>query len=164
VVFVVGDDPVRLGLVTSLARPGGNLTGVNFFAIELGAKRLELLRELVPGAARLAVLVNPTNVAATESTLRDIGQAARVMGLQIKFFNVSSFAEIDAAFVTLARERPDGLFVGNDAFFVDGHVQLAQLAARHALPAIHQERLFPEAGGLMSYGASVGDAWRQVGV
>jgi ABC-type uncharacterized transport system substrate-binding protein len=164
VVFVVGEDPVKLGLVTSLARPGGNLTGINFFAIELGAKRLELLRELAPGAARLAVLVNPTNAAATEGTLRDVGQAARAMGLQIQIFNVSTIREIDAAFATLANERCDVLFVANDPFLQDRHVQLAQLAARHALPAIHQDRLFPQVGGLISYGASVGDAWRQVGV
>jgi putative tryptophan/tyrosine transport system substrate-binding protein len=163
VLFVLGEDPVRLGLVSSLARPGGNLTGINFFVAELAAKRLELLRELVPGAARIAVLVNPSNVT-TESALRDMGQAARAMGLQIQVFNVSSIHEIDAAFATLARERPDGLFVGNDPFFIDRRGQLAQLAARHSLPAIHQDRLFAEAGGLMSYGASVGDALRQVGV
>src|SRR5262249_27921958 len=164
IVFVVGDDPVRLGLVTSLARPGGNLTGINFFAIELGAKRLELLRELVPSVARLVVLLNPTNAAATEGTLRDVGQAARAMGLQIQFFNVSTIREIDAAFATFESQRPDALFIANDPFLQDRRVQLAQLAARHALPAIHQDRLFTEVGGLISYGASVGDAWRQVGV
>jgi putative ABC transport system substrate-binding protein len=164
IVFVVGEDPVKLGLVTSLARPGGNLTGINFFAVELAAKRLELLRELVPGAASIATLVNPTNVAASQSTLRDVEQAARAMGLHTQVFNVRSIGEIDAAFATFAHERPDGLFVANDPFFIDRRVQLAQLAARHALPAIHQDRLFAEVGGLMSYGASVGDAWRQVGV
>jgi putative tryptophan/tyrosine transport system substrate-binding protein len=163
VLFVLGEDPVGLGLVTSLARPGGNLTGINFFVAELAAKRLELLRELVPGAARIAVLVNPSNVT-TESVLRDMGQAARAMGLQIQVFKVSSIREIDAAFATLTRERADGLFVANDPFFIDRRVQLAQLAAHHALPAIHQDRLFAEVGGLMSYGASVGDALRQVGV
>jgi putative ABC transport system substrate-binding protein len=163
VLFVLGEDPVGLGLVTSLARPGGNLTGINFFVAELAAKRLELLRELVPGAARIAVLVNPSNVT-TESVLRDMGQAARAMGLQIQVFKVSSIREIDAAFATLTRERADGLFVANDPFFIDRRVQLAQLAARHALPAIHQDRLFAEVGGLMSYGASVGDALRKVGV
>jgi putative tryptophan/tyrosine transport system substrate-binding protein len=134
-----------------------------FFVAELAAKRLELLRELVPGAARIAVLVNPSNVT-TESVLRDMGQAARAMGLQIQVFKVSSIREIDAAFAKLTRERADGLFVANDPFFIDRRVQLAQLAARHALPAIHQDRLFAEVGGLMSYGASVGDALRQVGV
>jgi putative tryptophan/tyrosine transport system substrate-binding protein len=163
VLFVLGEDPVGLGLVTSLARPGGNLAGINFFVAELAAKRLELLRELVPGAARIAVLVNPSNVT-TESVLRDMGQAARAMGLQIQVFKVSSIREIDAAFATLTRERADGLFVANDPFFIDRRVQLAQLAAHHALPAIHQDRLFAEVGGLMSYGASVGDALRQVGV
>ena len=164
IAFVVGEDPVKLGLVASLARPGGNLTGINFFAVELAAKRLELLRELVPAAARLAVLVNPTNVAATGSTLRDVEHAARAMGLQVHVFNVSTILEIDAAFTTLASERADSLFVANDPFFIDRRVQLAQLAARYGLPAIHQERLFAEVGGLMSYGASVGEAWRQVGV
>src|SRR6266404_3923430 len=163
IAFVVGEDPVKLGLVASLARPGGNLTGINYFAGELAAKRLELLRELVPAAARLAVLVNPTNVA-TGSTLRDVEHAARAMGLQFHVFNVSTILEIDAAFTTLASERADSLFVANDPFFIDRRVQLAQLAARHALPAIHQERLFAEVGGLMSYGASVGEAWRQVGL
>ena len=163
IAFVVGEDPVKLGLVASLARPGGNLTGINFFAVELAAKRLELLRELVPAAARLAVLVNPTNVA-TGSTLRDVEHAARAMGLQFHVFNVSTILEIDAAFTTLASERVDSLLVANDPFFIDRRVQLAQLAARHSLPAIHQDRLFAEVGGLMSYGASVGDAFRQVGL
>jgi putative ABC transport system substrate-binding protein len=163
IAFVVGEDPVKLGLVASLARPGGNLTGINYFAGELAAKRLELLRELVPAAARLAVLVNPTNVA-TGSTLRDVEHAARAMGLQFHVFNVSTILEIDAAFTTLASERVDSLLVANDPFFIDRRVQLAQLAARHSLPAIHQDRLFAEVGGLMSYGASVGDAFRQVGL
>ena len=163
IAFVVGEDPVKLGLVASLARPGGNLTGINYFAGELAAKRLELLRELVPAAARLAVLVNPTNVA-TGSTLRDVEHAARAMGLQFHVFNVSTILEIDAAFTTLASERVDSLLVANDPFFIDRRVQLAQLAARHSLPAIHQDRLFAEVGGLMSYGASVGEAWRQVGL
>jgi putative ABC transport system substrate-binding protein len=164
IVFVVGEDPVKLGLVTSLARPGGNLTGINFLAVELAAKRLELLRELVPGATRITVLVNPANATTTESTLRDVGAAARAMGLQIQVFNVSTIREIDAAFATLVSERPDALFVANDPFLIDRRVQLAQLAARHSVPATHQDRLYAEVGGLMSYGASVGDAWRQVGV
>jgi putative tryptophan/tyrosine transport system substrate-binding protein len=161
VVFILGEDPVRLGLVASLARPGGNLTGVNFFVAELAAKRLELLREVVPAAARIAVFTNPTN---PTTSLKDVGQAARAMGLQIKVFNVSSIREVDAAFATLASERADGLFVANDPFFIDRRVQLSQLAAHHSLPAIHQDRLFAEVGGLMSYGASVGDALRQVGI
>jgi putative ABC transport system substrate-binding protein len=164
IIFLVGEDPVKLGLVASLARPGGNLTGINFLASELTAKRLELLRELLPGAARLAVFVNPVNAPVTESALRDVGQAARAMGLQIQIFNGSTIREIDAAFAALANERPDAVFVANDPFFIDRRVQLAQLAAHHSIPAIHQDRLYPEVGGLMSYGASVGDAWRQVGV
>jgi|SRR6266498_527341 ABC-type uncharacterized transport system substrate-binding protein len=163
IVFVVGEDPVRLGLVSSLARPGGNVTGINFLAVEVAAKRLGLLRELVPAATRVAVFVNPANGLVAEATLRDVGAAARAMGLQIQVFNVGTIREIDAAFATLASQRPDALFVANDPLFIDRRVQLAQLAAHHALPAIHQDRLYPEVGGLVSYGASVGDAWRQVG-
>ena len=139
IVFVVGEDPVRLGLVASLARPGGNLTGINFFSGELAAKRLELLRELVPAAARVAVLVNPANAATTESTLRDVEAAARAMGLQIQVLNASTSREIDAAFATFVRERPDALFVGTDPFFTSRRVQLAHLAARHAVPAIYSD-------------------------
>jgi ABC-type uncharacterized transport system substrate-binding protein len=165
IVFVVGEDPVRLGLVTSLARPGGHLTGINFFAAELAAKRLELLRELVPGAVRIAVLVDPAHAASTETTLREVEAAARAMGLQIQVLNASTIGEIDAAFARLVSERPDALFVGGTGpFLVDRRVQLAQLAARHAVPAIYQDRLHAEVGGMMSYGASLGDAWRQVGV
>jgi ABC-type uncharacterized transport system substrate-binding protein len=164
IVFVVAEDPVRLGLVASLARPGGNLTGINFLSTELAAKRLELLRELVPGAARVAVLVNPDNATTAESTLRGMEPAARAMGLQIHVLNASTIREIDAAFATLARDRPDALVVGTDSFTLDRHVQLAQLAARHAIPAIYADRPHAEVGGLMSYGASLGDAYRHVGV
>jgi putative ABC transport system substrate-binding protein len=164
IVFVAGEDPVRLGLVASLARPGGNLTGINFLANELAAKRLELLRELVPGAARMAVLVNPANATTTESTLSSVEAAARGMGLQIQVVNASTIREIDAAFATLASERSDALFVGSDAFLVDRRVQLAQLAACHALPATYWDRQYAEVGGLMSYGASLGDAYRQIGI
>jgi putative ABC transport system substrate-binding protein len=149
VVFVVGEDPVKLGLVTSLARPGSSLSA----DVAAAARPIvdnELLAETLRQpltAARLAVLVNPTNAAATEGTLRDVGQVARAMGLQIQIFNVSTIREIDAAFATLASERSDALFVGNDPFLQDRHVQLAQLTARHALPAIHQDRLFPQVGG-----------------
>ena len=163
IVFVAGDDPVKRGLVASLARPGGNVTGINIFAIELESKRLELLRELVPAAVRIAVLVNPTNAPATESTLRDVEAAARAIGLQVQVFNASTSREIDAAFATLVSERPDALFVGAAPFWIDRRVQLAQLAARHALPAIYQDRLNAEVGGLMSYGASLTDAYRQFG-
>jgi putative tryptophan/tyrosine transport system substrate-binding protein len=164
IVFVAGDDPVRLGLVTSLARPGGNLTGINFFAEELAAKRLELLRELVPAAARVAVLVNPSDASAMESTLRDVEAAARAIGLQIQVLNASTSREIDAAFATMVRERPDALFVGPGAFFTSRRVQLANLAARIGVPAIYPVRDNVEAGGLMSYGTSLTDAYRQVGV
>jgi ABC-type uncharacterized transport system substrate-binding protein len=164
IVFVVAEDPVRLGLVASLARPGGNLTGINFLSTELAAKRLELLRELVPGAARVAVLVNPGNATTAESTLRGMEPAARAMGLQIHVLNASTIREIDAAFATLARDRPDALVVGTDSFTLDRHVQLAQLAARHAIPAIYADRPHAEVGGLMSYGASLGDAYRHVGI
>jgi putative ABC transport system substrate-binding protein len=162
IVFIAGDDPVRLGLVAGLARPGGNLTGVNFFAGELAAKRLELLRELVP-ATRVAVLVNPANATITASTLRDVEPAARAMGLQIQVLNADTNREIDAIFATFVRERPDALFVGPGPFLTDRRVQLALLAAVHRVPAIYPARQFAEAGGLMSYGASLTDAWRQQG-
>jgi putative tryptophan/tyrosine transport system substrate-binding protein len=164
IVFLVSEDPVRLGLVASLARPGGNLTGINILATELAAKRLELLRELVPGSARVAVLVNPANATTTESTLRGMEPAARAMGLEIQVFNGSTVREIDAAFATLVSERPDALFVANDPFLLDRRVQLALLAVLHRLPAIYPDRLNAEVGGLMSYGTNLADAWRQVGV
>ena len=164
VVFVVGEDPVRLGLVTSLARPGGNLTGINFFAVELTAKRLELLREVVPAAVRIAVLVNPTHATYTESILRDVAAAAPAMGLQIQVLNASTIREIDAAFATPVSERPEALIVGPSALFIDRRAQLAQLAAHHSVPVIHVDRLYPEVGGLMSYGASLTDGYRHVGV
>ena len=164
IVFGIPEDPVRLGLVASLARPGGNLTGVNFLTQELQAKRLELLRELVPRAARVAVLVNPTNATSTESTLRAVEAAARAMGLQIQVLNASTSREIDAAFATFVRERPDALFVGGDPFFVSRRVQIAILAAQRSIPATYGTREEVEAGGLMSYGANIPDTWRQVGV
>jgi putative ABC transport system substrate-binding protein len=164
IVFALAEDPVRLGLVASLARPSGNLTGINFFGTELAAKRLELLRELVPGAVRIAVLVDPTNATNTETTVRGVEAAARAKGLQIQVLNASNSREVDATFATLASERPDALLVGSTAFLADRRVQLAQLAARHAVPAIYVDRQFAEVGGLMSYGASLGDAFRQVGV
>jgi ABC-type uncharacterized transport system substrate-binding protein len=164
IVFAVGEDPVRLGLVASLARPGGNLTGMNMFVGELSAKRLELLRELVPGAARVAVLVNPANAKNTETTLRDLEPAARAIGLQIQVLNASTSREIDAAFATFVRERPDALFVGQDVFFVSRRVQLANMAARHAVPMTSGSRDIAEVGGLMSYGSNITDAHRQLGV
>jgi putative ABC transport system substrate-binding protein len=128
------------------------------------AKRLEFLRELVPGAARVAVLVNPSNAATVASTLRDVEVAARTIGLQLNIFNASTSGEINAAFATLARERADALFVGGDAFFFTRRAQLVNLASRHALPATYSNREFPEIGGLMSYGSDVANAYRQAGV
>ena len=161
IVFIVAEDPVRLGFVASLARPGGNLTGINIFTVELVAKRLELLRELVPGAARMAVLVTATNA---EATVRDVEAAARALGLQIQVLNVNTIREIDAAFASFARERPDALFVTGDAFLSGRRIQLAQWAAFHRLPATYALRDYAEAGGLVSYGPSIKDAWRQIGV
>jgi ABC-type uncharacterized transport system substrate-binding protein len=164
IVFMTGDDPVGIGLVANLARPGGNLTGIGFLTTELAAKRLELLRELLPKAARVAILVNPANVVQTEATLREVEPAARTMGLQIQVFNANTSREIGAAFESMERERPDALFVAPDPFFTARRVQLAHLATRHAVPTIYVGREFAEAGGLMSYGANIADAWRQAGV
>ena len=158
IVFVGGEDPVKLGLVASLARPGGNLTGINWLGGELAAKRLELLRQLMPAATRVAVLVNPAFATLTEITLRDVEAAARAMRLQIQVLNADTSREIDAAF-----EIIDALIVGPGPFFNSRRVQMAQLAARYAVPAIHTTRLEAEAGGLMSYGPSLTDAYRQVG-
>ena len=164
IVFLAGEDPVRLGLVTSLARPGGNLTGINLFSGELNAKRLELLREMVPAAARIAVLVNPAGGPLTETTLRDVQSAGRAMGLQIQVLDASTIREIDAAFATFVRERPDAVFVGIDVFFNSRRAQLVNLASRHAVPASFVNRDFAEIGGLMSYGSNIADTWRQAGV
>jgi putative ABC transport system substrate-binding protein len=163
IVFGVGEDPVKLGLVASLARPGGNLTGINYFNYEVVAKRLELLRELVPAATRVAVLVNPTNAAGAETTLRDVQAAGRAMGLQTQVLNAGTSREIDSAFATFVRERPDALFVAGDPFFNSRRVQLAHLATLHKIPASYAQRQYAEAGGLMSYGTNVADAFRQVG-
>jgi putative ABC transport system substrate-binding protein len=164
IVFAISDDPVRLGLVASLARPGGNLTGINFVAGEVTAKRLEILREMVPTATRVAVLVNPANAANAETTLKEVEAAARTIGLKIQVLNASTSREIDAAFATLGRERSDVLLVGIDPFFNSRRVQLVHLATLHKLPASYAARDFAEAGGLMSYGADIPAAWRQVGV
>src|SRR5439155_4030254 len=163
IVFAVADDPVQLGLVANLARPGGNATGINFFVGELVAKRLELLRELVPATTSVAVLVNPANAPNTEITLRDVEPAARAMGLQIQVLNASTSREIDSAFASLMRERPDALFVGNDAFFTSRRVQFVTLAARDRIPAAYSNRDYAEAGGLMTYGTKIADAYRQIG-
>jgi putative ABC transport system substrate-binding protein len=164
IAFIVGGDPVRLGLVASLARPGGNATGINFFATELVAKRLELLREMVPTATHIAVLVNPADAAVTESVLTDVEAAARSMALRIRVFKASTSREINAAFEALAQERPDALLVGPGPFLSGRRVQLAQLATLHKLPSIYSLRQSVEAGGLMSYGASLTDAFHQLGI
>jgi putative ABC transport system substrate-binding protein len=164
IVFGVTDDPVKHGLVASLARPGGNLTGINLLSTELTAKRLELLREMVPRASRIAVLVNPANAVNTQTTLQEVEAAARAMGLQIQIFNASTSREIDAAFAAFGRERPDAIFVGQDAFYNGRRLQLANWASRHALPMTSGSRDICEVGGLMSYGANIVDSYRQQGV
>ena len=162
IVFAVGDDPVKLGLVASLARPGGNATGINYLNAELAAKRLDLLRDMVPGAMRVAVLTNPANPNA-EITLGEISAAGRGMGLQFQILKASTSGEINAAFAAAVRERTDALFVLGDSLFTSRRVQLATLAAHHRIPAIYGAHEITEAGGLMSYASSIADAWRQVG-
>jgi putative ABC transport system substrate-binding protein len=164
IVFGVASDPVRLGLVASLARPGGNATGINFFVNEVGAKRLRLLHDLVPKAVRIVVLVNPANASIAESTLQDVQQAAAAIGLQIQSLNATTTGEIDSAFAILSRERPDALFVAGDAFFLDRRVQFATLTARDRIPAAYPSRDYVVAGGLMSYGTDFADTFHQVGV
>jgi putative ABC transport system substrate-binding protein len=164
IVFAVGQDPVKAGLVASVARPGGNATGFNFFAQEATAKRLSLLHELVPKSVRVGVLVNPTNVVNTEATLREVREAAPAIGLQIQVVNAGTIGEINAAFAALARERADALFAAGDAFFTSRRVQLATLAVRDRMPTAYIHRELPAAGALMSYGTDLNDAWRQVGV
>jgi putative tryptophan/tyrosine transport system substrate-binding protein len=166
ILFLTAEDPVRLGLVASLARPGGNLTGINFLNRELASKQLELLRELVPAATRVAVLVDPTNVSVTESILREVGLVARATGLKIQVLRASTSAEIDAAFAVFtssASERPDALFVSQDPFLNTRRLQLSLLAMRHGVPAIYSGREFAEVGGVMSYGSNITDAYRQIG-
>jgi len=165
IVFGVGDDPVQLGLVTNLARPNGNATGINFFVQEVAAKRLRLLHDLIPKAVRIAVLVNPANAAVEATTLREVQQAAPALGLQIlTILRASTIGEIDAAFATLARERPDALFVGGDAFFLDRRVQFATLTALDRIPATYSVREAVAAGGLMSYGPDLVEVFHQVGI
>ena len=164
IAFIAAEDPVRLGLVASLARPGGNLTGINFFTAELTAKRLDLLRELLPRAVRVAVLVNPADATNTASTLRDVEAAARAIRLQVQVLNASTSGEINAAFENVGRDRPDALFVGANTFLVARRSQVVQLAAFHRLPAVYPTRDFVEVGGLMSYGTNVMDAYRQLGI
>ncbi len=164
ITFITTEDPVSLGLVTSLARPGGNMTGVNLLSSEVTAKRLELLRVLLPNARHVAVLVNPADATTTQSTLRDVEAAAPAVGLQTDAVRARTPAEIDTAFAGFAQARPDALFVGADPFFTSRRVQLANLASRHALPMTSATREITDAGGLVSYGSSIPDAWRQVGV
>jgi putative ABC transport system substrate-binding protein len=163
-VFSVGDNPVKLGLVASLARPGGNATGYNFLLAEVGAKRLELLHELVPKAVRFAMLVNPENVPIAARTLREVPEAARARGLQIQILNASTENEIEAAFVTLVRDRIDALFVAPDPFFISQRAQFDTLTTRYRIPAAYSTREDVEAGGLMSYGTDNQESWRQVGI
>jgi len=164
IVFGVAEDPVKLGLVASFARPGGNATGINFLASEVAAKRLGLLHDLVPKAVRIAVLINPANAPTAETTLRETSEAAHGLGLQIQILNASTSREIEAAFATLVRERPDALFIAPDGFFTSRRVQFATLAAHHRVPAAYFSREFVEVGGLMSYGSDISDVYRQVGV
>ena len=163
IVLGVGGDPVELGLVASLARPGGNATGINFFNLEVTAKRLRLLHELVPKAVRIAVLVNPANAPSTEFTLRAVQEAAPAIGLQTQVLNATTIAEIDAVFAGFAGEHPDALFLAGDAFFLDRRVQFATLTARDRIPATGNESPFVKAGGLMSYGTDLAETFRQVG-
>jgi len=164
IVFGVGADPVKLDLVTSLARPGSNATGINLFVADMSAKRLGLLHDLVPKATRIAVLVNPDNTSTAEATLREIPEAARAIGLQIQVLNASTSREIEASFVTMVRDRADALFVAADAFLNSRRVQFATLATRHGVPSAYSQRAVVEAGGLMSYGTDNLDVLRQVGV
>jgi ABC-type uncharacterized transport system substrate-binding protein len=163
VLFIVAEDPVGLGLVASVARPGGNVTGVNLLSAEVASKRLEFLRELIPGAARVALLINPADANTSESILREVDTAARAIGLTIEVYRARTIGEIDVAFAAFARDRPDALFLGTDPFFTGRRVQLANLAARHAIPMASATREITDVGGLMSYGANIPDAWRQVG-
>jgi putative ABC transport system substrate-binding protein len=163
IVFGIPEDPVRIGLVESLARPGGNATGINFFTAELVAKRLGLLRELLPGAARVAVLVNLDNAALLRSTVQELEEAASAVGLKVRVLPASNGREINSAFVNLMRERPDALFIGPGPLFVDRRIQLANLAARYVIPTVFAVRDNVEAGGLMSYGTDVNEAYRQIG-
>jgi putative tryptophan/tyrosine transport system substrate-binding protein len=164
IVFSIGVDPVQIGLVASFNRPGGNVTGISNLQNPMGAKRLELLRELVPGAAVVASLVNPSNTVYTESEMSGLRSAADSLGLQLLVLNASSVAEIDAAFAALAQARPSALLISSESFFIDRREQIAALAARYAVPAMYPFREFAAAGGLMSYGSSTSEIYRQVGI
>src|SRR5215467_11824051 len=163
IVFTTGGDPVKLGFVASLNQPGGNATGVSFFTAEMGSKQAGLVHELIPAAAHVGLLVNP-NFPATDAQTRDVTTAASAIGFQIDVMQASDSREIEAAFGVLVRNRADALLVGSDSFFVSRRLQIATLAARHAIPAVYPLRDFSEAGGLMSYGASQTEAYRQAGI
>ena len=163
IVFSVAQDPVQLGLVASLSRPGGNATGLNFFNREVAGKRLRLLHELVPKAVRVAVLLNPANAGSAEANLREVQEAAPAIGLQIQILKATTIGEINAAFASFARERPDALFLASDGFFTDRRVQFATLTARDRIPASGAESQFVKAGLLMSYGTDYTETFRQVG-
>jgi putative ABC transport system substrate-binding protein len=164
IVFLVGADPVQMGLVKSLARPGGNLTGVNLVILELEQKRLGLLRELLPEAKRVAVMINPGEPINAQTTIREVTEAARMLGLEVQFFNAGTIRDIDGAFEKIMHKRPDALFVGSSAFHNARRVQIVQLAAAHRVPTIYALRESAEVGGLVSYGSDILDAYRQVGV
>jgi putative ABC transport system substrate-binding protein len=164
IVFALAGDPVRLGLVASLARPGGNATGTNFFGAEVNAKRLRLLHDIVPKAVRIAVLVNPANYSSTASTLQELQEAAPKLELQLRILNASTTGEIDAAFSNLAREQDDAIFVATDQFFDSQRERFAALTMRNNIPAAYGNRELVAAGGLMSYGTDFGEAFHQVGV
>jgi putative ABC transport system substrate-binding protein len=164
IVFVIGADPVKIGLVASLHRPGGNATGISDVGVELGAKRLGLLKELLPAAARFAVLVNPANPFITEPFVRELQTAASAIGRQIEVVTASTNSDIDEAFSTLLKKRTDAFLISPEALFVTRRVQLVTLAARHALPALYHRREFTDAGGLMSYGSDLTDQFRQTGI
>jgi putative ABC transport system substrate-binding protein len=164
IIFIASQDPVKLGFVASLSRPGGNMTGINFFTTELVGKRLEILRALVPAATRVAVLVNPSNPPTRESTVVDAEAATRTMGLKVQFHDTETPQDIDAVFAGFVRERPDALLVASDTFFSGRRVQVVNLATRHGIPTAFPNREYTEIGGLMSYGSSVVDAWRLAGI
>jgi putative ABC transport system substrate-binding protein len=164
IVFGVAEDPVKLGIVASLARPGGNATGINFFTQEVAAKRLRLLHDLVPKAVGIAVLVNPTNTSSAKTTLGDVQEAAPALGLEIQILNAATIGEIDATFATFARDRPDAMFVAGDGFFTSRRGQFATLTAVNKIPAAYSTREIVAAGGLMSYGTDLADMYHQVGV
>lgn len=163
IIFVVGSDPVQIGLATSLSRPGGNLTGIDVFTAQIGAKRLEVLRDLLPHATRIGVVVNPADAGATDVQLKELDAAALAMGLQIKIHNADTRGEIDAAFEAMDRDRPDAVFAGTSTFLNGRNVQLVQLSTFHRLPTIYGLRDFVEIGGLISYGSDIIDSFRQAG-